>query len=80
MNQQEIETIVIEMLMDELDISSNEISLCSNLKEIADSLEIVEIILEIEKKFDITIPDEIIPKFSTIKSLCEYIKMKKEMV
>ena len=60
MNHQEIETKVTEILMNNLGISETGISFESTLKDLgADSLEQIEIILELEKEFGITIPDDI---------------------
>jgi acyl carrier protein len=51
----------------------------SNLKEEhfelgGDSLDEVEIILELEHKFGIPIPDNIIPEVQNIGRLCKYIE------
>ena len=40
----------------------------------ADSLDIVELIMALEEKFDIEIPDEDAEKVSTVKDVVEYIK------
>lgn len=80
MNQQEIETKVVEIIIDKLEISKTEINLDSTLKEIgADSFDKVEIFLEIEKKFRIDIPDEILPEVQNIRSLCKYIEKNTEV-
>ncbi len=77
MNQQEIETKVIEILMNNLGISETEISFESTLKELgADSLEQIEIIIELEKEFGIVIPDDITPEVQNIGGLCKYIEKK----
>jgi len=75
MNRNEIEIIVIETLIDKLGISKTEISAESTLTDIgADSLDSVEIIVELEKKFGIDIPDEILPEVQSIGNLCKYIE------
>ena len=77
MNLQEIEAIVTEILKDKLGISKTEISLESTMKDLgANSLEQVEIVLELEKKFDFAIPDDIKPELQNIGSLCKYIEKK----
>jgi len=77
MNLQEIETIVSELLIEKLVISETEISFKSAIKDLgADSLDEVEIIIEIEKKFGITIPDDDILQIQNIGELCEYIEKK----
>lgn len=77
MNQQEILPKVTEILVEELAISGNEITLDSTFKNLgADSLDEVEIIIHIEKKFHITIPDEAATKLHDVRSLCKYIEDK----
>ncbi|MBI3501177.1 MAG: acyl carrier protein [Bacteroidetes bacterium] len=44
----------------------------------ADSLDTVELIMEFEKEFNITIPDEEAEKISTVGEAIEYIKKNKE--
>lgn len=74
MNQSEIQTRVIEILINKLGISTTEVSLESNLKAIgADSLEQIEIILELEKEFGISIPEDIGLEDKNLESLCRYI-------
>lgn len=43
----------------------------------ADSLDTVELVMEFEKAFGLTIPDEDAEKISTVGSAVEYIKSKK---
>jgi len=77
MNQQEIETKVTEILMNKLGISETEISFESTLKDLgADTLDAFEIILELEKEFGITFPDDIILEDQSIGSLSRYIENK----
>lgn len=40
----------------------------------ADSLEVVEMIMELEDKFSIRIPDEDLEKLQTIKNIVDYIE------
>lgn len=42
----------------------------------ADSLDIVELVMAIEKEFDIEIPDEDAEKISTVKDAIDYISNK----
>lgn len=42
----------------------------------ADSLDIVELIMEFEKEFNITIPDEDAEKIQTVGEAIEYLKKK----
>lgn len=58
---------VNNILASTLYISYDEIKPDSNLKDLgADSLDAVEIIMEIEKEFDITISDEVAENVSTV--------------
>ena len=80
MNQQEIETRVIEIITDKLGISKTEISSESTMKDIgADSLDELEIILELEQELKITLPDEITPEVQTIGNLCKFIEKRFEL-
>ena len=75
MNQQEIKIIVTEIIVNKLGISETEISSESTMKDLgADSLDEVEIILDIERKLEIIIPDEIAPEVQTVGNLCKFIE------
>ncbi|MDO9155154.1 MAG: phosphopantetheine-binding protein [Paludibacter sp.] len=77
MNQQEIKTIVSDILVDMLLISETEIKPDSTFKDLgADSLDEVEIILEVERKFHISISEEMIPQVLSVESLSNYIEKK----
>ncbi|HTC01047.1 MAG TPA: acyl carrier protein [Ferruginibacter sp.] len=41
-----------------------------------DSLDVLEIMMEVEKKFGINIPDEDAEKLTTVESLIRYVKAK----
>ena len=77
MNKQEIEIIVSKIIEKKLGISRTEIGSESTLKELgADSLDELEIILDIERKLKIILPDDITPEVQTIGNLCKYIDKK----
>ena len=40
----------------------------------ADSLDIVELIMDLEEEFDLQIPDEDLPKVSTVQDIVDYIE------
>jgi acyl carrier protein len=42
----------------------------------ADSLQIVEMLMTIEEKFNIVVPDEDVPELKTVKSVAAYIESK----
>ncbi len=67
------------VLVKHLKIDPNTITLETNLQEDlgADSLDLVEIIMEFETKFGIEIPDEDILKLKTIGDAIEYIEAHK---
>ncbi|MBU3160562.1 acyl carrier protein [Clostridium frigoris] len=44
----------------------------------ADSLDIVELIMQLEEKYDIEIPDEDVEKIATVGNIVEYIKAHSE--
>jgi acyl carrier protein len=70
----QVRSIIVEKLgVDEADIS-REASFTNDLG--ADSLDTVELIMEFEKEFDITIPDEDAEKISTVGDAVDYLKQK----
>ena len=75
----EVNNQVIEILKDKLGV--DEISSDDNLIEDigADSLDIIEIVMEMEREFGISIPDdEVDPNFTTVGHLIDYIQEKYE--
>ena len=75
MKQQEIETILTEILLDKLGISETDTSAESTMKDLgADTLDEIEIVLELEKRLGIAIPDYILPKLQSIGSFCNSIE------
>lgn len=42
-----------------------------------DSLDLVELIMEIEERSDITIPDEVAERFKSVRDVIEYLRRKK---
>lgn len=70
----QVKSIIVEKLgVDEADIS-REASFTNDLG--ADSLDTVELIMEFEKEFDITIPDEDAEKIATVGDAVDYLKQK----
>ena len=45
----------------------------------ADSLDIVELIMALEEKYDIEIPDEEVEKIVTVGDIVEYVKARSEV-
>jgi len=71
-----VEEKVLEIVSEHLDIPQEEISreksFMSDLK--ADSLDIVELVMEFEEAFDVTIPDEDYEKINTVGEAIDYIE------
>ena len=73
--EQRIRAIIVKKLgVDENDIT-REASFTNDLG--ADSLDTVELIMEFEKEFDLTIPDEDAEKIGTVGDAVDYVDAKK---
>lgn len=75
----EIQSKVFAIVADKLGVEEENITVDSSfINDLgADSLDTVELIMEFEKEFDVTIPDEDAEKISTVGSAIEYLKSKK---
>lgn len=72
-----IEDKVTDIIVDKLNINEREISRDSKLTDLgADSLDSVEVIMEIEREFDFRIPDEDAEKMLTVGEMIDYIAEK----
>ena len=70
---EKIRDIIVEQLdLDDADSLTMETSLKDDLDD--DSLDAVEVIMDLEEEFDIEIPDEEAENFKTIGDIVEYIK------
>lgn len=67
------------IIVDKLTVDENEVTPAAEFsKDLgADSLDTVELIMEFEKEFGITIPDEDAEKISTVGDAIEYIESHK---
>jgi acyl carrier protein len=67
---------VRKILSDQLEIDEDSITMDSDLVEDlkADSLAIVELIMDLEQEFDLDIPDDELPKVGTVKDVVTYIE------
>lgn len=64
---------VKEVLVKELTLGEDEITLESNFEELGiDSLDMVELVMQLEEEFDITIEES--SDLKTVKDVVEYIK------
>ena len=72
----EIENKVVEIITDKLGVDKAEVkaeaSFTNDLG--ADSLDTVELIMELEKEFDVTIPDSDAEKIQTVGDAIAYIE------
>lgn len=72
----DIDKRVKEIIVDKLTVDENEVTPTAEFsKDLgADSLDTVELIMEFEKEFDITIPDADAEKISTVGDAISYIE------
>ncbi len=72
----EIEEKVIQIVSEQMSVDKNEVSRgTSFVNDLnADSLDTVELVMELEDEFDLTIPDEEAEKLKTVGEAIDYIK------
>ncbi len=72
----EIEKKVRDIIVDKLCVSEDDIKLESSFQQDlgADSLDTVELIMEFEKVFEVSIPDDKAEKISTVGDAIKYIE------
>ena len=72
----EIENKVKAIVVDKLGVEESQVTLDASFAADlnADSLDTVELIMEFEKEFNITIPDEDTQKISTVGDVVAYIE------
>ena len=75
-NAQKVRDIIEKELGVEREKLTDEASFIEDLG--ADSLDIVELVMEFEKEFNIDIPDEDAEKIATVKDAIDYIEAKKK--
>ncbi|MFM1890123.1 MAG: acyl carrier protein [Phycisphaerales bacterium] len=76
MNEQEIEAKVIDIVAEQMGVDKSEISRETNFQTDlnADSLDIVELVMEFEDEFETNIPDDQAEKIQNIGQAIDYIK------
>jgi len=70
---------VKEVIVEQLNVNGDEVKLEANFVEDlgADSLDVVELVMALEEKFEIEIPDEAAEKIATVKNVVDYIEENK---
>jgi len=67
-----------EVVVEQLSVNADEVKEESKFVEDlgADSLDVVELVMALEEKFDIEIPDEEAEKIQTVKDVLDYVSSK----
>lgn len=67
---------VKEIIVDQLDVEEDTVTLEASFTDDldADSLDVVELVMELEDEFDLEIADEEAEKINTVGDVVEYIK------
>ena len=75
-NEQQMKEIICDLLPS---IEEEAITPGTKIQEDlgADSLDIVELVMQVEEEFDLEIPDECAEKFFTVKDVLDYINAKR---
>ena len=70
---------VKNVIVEQLSVNEAEVKLESRFVDDlgADSLDVVELVMALEEKFEIEIPDEEAEKIATVKDVVDYIEKKK---
>lgn len=73
-----VEEKVIDIVSEQLNIPKEDIKLESSFQDDlkADSLDVVELVMEFEDEFEVTIPDEDYEKIRTVGDAIKYIQEK----
>ncbi len=68
-----------EVVVEQLSVDAAEVKEDSKFVEDlgADSLDVVELVMALEEKFDIEIPDEEAEKIQTVQNVIDYVESKK---
>lgn len=75
-----VEEKVIDIVSEQLGVAKEEIKLESSFVDDlkADSLDVVELVMEFEDEFEVTIPDDDYDKIKTVGDAIKYIEEKKK--
>ena len=71
---------IVEIIANQLQVDPSRINENTDIVEElgADSLDVVEMLMELEQTFSISIPDEEIIRFKTPKDILDYIKQQQQ--
>jgi acyl carrier protein len=75
MNKEMIWNKGVKIVSEKLTVEESEVNISSSFKEDlgADSLDIVELVMELEDEFELDIPDEDATDFKTVGDVFEYL-------
>ncbi len=75
-----VEATVKEIIVEQLGVDEGQVDPTASFVDDlgADSLDIVELVMAFEEKFDLDIPDEDAEKIATVKDAIDYISAKKK--
>lgn len=78
MERSEIEAKLVDLLVDELGLERNDITMQARFEEDldVDSLGVVELLMALEDNFDVKIPDEEAEKITTVGEAAEMVSQK----
>ncbi|APX72596.1 acyl carrier protein [Companilactobacillus allii] len=76
MSEQEIYDKIVALIVDKFEVEADSISKETSFTDDldADSIDLVEFVLELEEEFDAEIPDEDAEKITTVGEAVDYIK------
>lgn len=65
-----------DIIADEFDVDADDITLETNVREDldADSLDLVELVIDLEDEFSVEVPDEVLEKIKTVQDIVDYIE------
>lgn len=74
----EVESQIIEIICEQLDVQADEVDASKSFMDDlgADSLAIVELVLALEEKFDVKIPDDEVDGLQTVGHAVSYIQQR----
>lgn len=76
MARQDIEKKVTDILVEKLDVGSEEVKSEADFREDlgGDSLDLMLVIMEIEKEFSISVSDEDVEQAKTVADICDMVE------